>query len=150
MILLTLQCSEKIKTTLASGTSIVCDRYYHSGAVYSTAKQNPSLPLSWARAPDTGLPRPDAVIFLDLDEEEAKRRGGWGDERYEKAEMQRNVKDLFLKLRSGQDADGWKEGDSDGLAVVDAGGSVDEVADKVWAAVNSALETLPAEVGTLA
>lgn len=89
-------------------------------------------------------------MFLDLDEEEAKRRGGWGDERYEKAEMQRNVKDLFLKLRSGQNDDGWKKGDSDGLAVVDAGGSVDEVADKVWAAVSSALETLPDEIGTLA
>lgn len=135
----------KIKETLESGTSIICDRYYHSGAVYSTAKQNPSLPLSWARAPDTGLPQPDVVLFLDLSEEEAKRRGGWGDEKYEKAEMQRNVRSLFTGLKNGTD-EGWKEGDSDGLVVVDAGGSVEDVAEQVWGAVRGKIKSVPREI----
>ncbi|KAJ4340407.1 Thymidylate kinase, partial [Neurospora sp. IMI 360204] len=78
-----------ITSELAQGTTLILDRYYHSGIVYSAAKQNPSLSLSWARAPEIGLPRPDLVLFLDLDEEQARLRGGWGDELYEKAEMQR-------------------------------------------------------------
>lgn len=35
-------------------------------------------------------------MFLDLEEEVAKARGGWGEERYEKVEMQREVRRLFL------------------------------------------------------
>ncbi|KAK8110314.1 thymidylate kinase-domain-containing protein [Apiospora kogelbergensis] len=90
-----------IQTTLAAGVSIVCDRYYHSGIVYSAAKQNPTLPLSWAKAPEAGLPRPDLVLFLDLDEAVARERGGWGGEVYEKGEMQRRVRELFWGLSMG-------------------------------------------------
>lgn len=80
---------------------MVCDRFYHSGIVYSAAKQNRSLSLSWAKAPEAGLPRPDVVLFLDLDEEVARRRGGWGGEVYEKGEMQRRVRELFWGLSMG-------------------------------------------------
>lgn len=80
---------------------MVCDRFYHSGIVYSAAKQNPALSLSWAKAPEVGLPRPDVVLFLDLEEEVARRRGGWGGEVYEKGEMQRRVRELFWGLSMG-------------------------------------------------
>ncbi|RSL39541.1 hypothetical protein CEP51_016798, partial [Fusarium floridanum] len=80
---------KQIQSLLAAGTTIVCDRYYHSGIVYSAAKQNPTLTLPWARAPERGLPRPDLVLFLDLTEEQARSRGGWGGEVYERSEMQR-------------------------------------------------------------
>ncbi|ETS86121.1 hypothetical protein PFICI_04146 [Pestalotiopsis fici W106-1] len=92
---------KSIQTALASGQTIICDRYYHSGIVYSAAKQNPSLPLSWAKAPEVGLPRPDLVLFLDLEEQVARERGGWGGEIYEKGEMQRRVRDLFWGLSMG-------------------------------------------------
>src|SRR4051812_27675863 len=59
--------SKTIKTHIEGGTTIICDRYYYSGIVYSAAKRNPTLSLDWARAPEVGLPRPDLVIFLDLD-----------------------------------------------------------------------------------
>lgn len=91
-----------ITSLLASGTTVLCDRYYHSGIVYSAAKQNPSLSLAWARAPEVGLPRPDLVLFLDLDESQAKARGGWGGEVYEKGEMQRRVRELFWGLSMGR------------------------------------------------
>ena len=80
---------------------MICDRFYHSGIVYSAAKQNPALSLSWAKAPEVGLPRPDVVLFLDLEEEVARRRGGWGGEVYEKGEMQRRVRELFWGLSMG-------------------------------------------------
>ncbi|KAK3947635.1 thymidylate kinase [Pseudoneurospora amorphoporcata] len=91
-----------ITSELAQDTTLILDRYYHSGIVYSAAKQNPSLSLSWARAPEIGLPRPDLVLFLDLDEEQARLRGGWGGELYEKAEMQRRVRELFWGLSMGR------------------------------------------------
>lgn len=111
----------------------MCDRYVHSGVVYSAAKGNASLPLSWARAPERGLPRPDAVVFLDLTPEEASRRGGWGDEVYEKAEMQARVRELFRGL-GGITEGGEAERDED-VVVVDAGGSVEDVAGEVWKVV---------------
>lgn len=137
----------KIADLLSKKTTIVCDRYYYSGMVYSAAKHNPSLSLPWARAPEVGLPRPDLVVFLDLTEDEAKKRGGWGDEIYEKAEMQRNVKQLFWGLSLGRiDPDTNAAVDNDhppsrelvfreeeeDLYVTDASTTVEEVADAVW------------------
>ncbi|KAI8630241.1 thymidylate kinase-domain-containing protein [Xylariaceae sp. FL1651] len=92
---------KKIKTELEAGHTIICDRFYHSGIVYSAAKQLPSLSLSWAKAPEIGLPRPDMVLFLDLEESVARSRGGWGGEIYEKGEMQRRVRELFWGLSMG-------------------------------------------------
>ncbi|KAI1640586.1 thymidylate kinase-domain-containing protein [Biscogniauxia mediterranea] len=92
---------KKIKAELEAGHTIICDRFYHSGIVYSAAKQLPSLSLSWAKAPEVGLPRPDMVLFLDLEESVARERGGWGGEVYEKGEMQRRVRDLFWGLSMG-------------------------------------------------
>lgn len=136
----------KIRSLLASGTTVVCDRYFHSGIVYSAAKNKPSLSLSWARAPDRGLPRPDKVVFLDLEEEQARQRGGWGGELYERAEMQRRVRELFLGLsRGGKSEDGaavegmeesWVRNDREDLTVVNAGGSVEEVSEAIWAVVS--------------
>ena len=91
-----------IKSTIAAGYTIVCDRYVYSGMVYSTAKGNKELGLEWAKSPDVGLPRPDLVVFLDLEPEEAERRGGWGEEKYEKQEMQLRVRKLFLVSCSGR------------------------------------------------
>ncbi|KAI0966653.1 thymidylate kinase-domain-containing protein, partial [Xylaria arbuscula] len=95
------EAAQKIRTELEAGHTIICDRFYHSGIVYSAAKQLPSLSLSWAKAPEVGLPRPDMVLFLDLEESVARSRGGWGGEVYEKGEMQRRVRELFWGLSLG-------------------------------------------------
>ena len=42
------------------------------------------------------------MLFLDLDEEQARARGGWGGEAYERAEMQRRVRELFWGLSLGR------------------------------------------------
>ncbi|TRX88033.1 hypothetical protein FHL15_011088 [Xylaria flabelliformis] len=95
------EAAQKIKSELDAGHTIICDRFYHSGIVYSAAKQLSSLSLSWAKAPEIGLPRPDMVLFLDLEESVARSRGGWGGEVYEKGEMQRRVRELFWGLSMG-------------------------------------------------
>jgi dTMP kinase len=68
---------ESVTSTLAAGKVIVCDRYAHSGVAFSSAKDaTEPLTVDWCKAPDKGLPAPDAVIFLTLSQEEAEKRGG--------------------------------------------------------------------------
>ncbi|KAI4126346.1 MAG: hypothetical protein LQ347_005013, partial [Umbilicaria vellea] len=92
------EAAEQIRTDIANGVTIIVDRYYYSGVVYSAAKDNPTLTLSWAREPEVGLPRPDVCIFLDISPEDAARRGGFGLEKYENDKMQRQVREMFYRL----------------------------------------------------
>ena len=64
------------------------DRYAYSGVAFTAAKGAPGLDRAWCMAPDVGLPAPDAVFFLNLTVEQAAARGGYGEERYEKADFQ--------------------------------------------------------------
>jgi dTMP kinase len=96
--------------------------------VYSAAKNNPTLDLQWARQCDVALPRPDKVIFLDLEPEQAEKRGGFGGEKYEKKEIQKEVRWEFLRLRHTPE-------ECSDMVVVNAESSVEEVADKIWPAI---------------
>ena len=75
-----------------SGTTVICDRYAYSGVAFTASK---GLDVEWCKNPDRGLPKPDAVLYLDLSIEAAMKRGGFGDEIYEKEDTQRTVKDLY-------------------------------------------------------
>ena len=57
------------------------------------------LNLEWCKNPDKGLPQPDVIIQLNIDEECAKNRGGFGEERYKKVQFQREVRKLYSILR---------------------------------------------------
>lgn len=87
-----------ILNDLQSGCTIIVDRYSFSGAVYSAAKENPHLSLEWCWNPEVGLPKPDLVLFLDIASEDAAKRGGYGEERYEQQDMQVRVRALFKSL----------------------------------------------------
>jgi dTMP kinase len=89
---------QSITRDLDSGCTIVVDRYSFSGAVYSAAKDNPSMSLEWCWNPEIGLLKPDLVLSLDISPEDAAKRGGFGEERYEKEEMQARVRTLFKSL----------------------------------------------------
>ncbi|KAL2863329.1 bifunctional thymidylate/uridylate kinase [Aspergillus lucknowensis] len=89
------ELAQSIESDVASGTSVIIDRYSYSGAVYSAAKANPSLSLEWAWSPEIGLPQPDLCLFLQISPEEAAKRGGFGGERYENETMQVRVRELF-------------------------------------------------------
>lgn len=71
--------------------------------MYTAAKNNPSLDLAWCRHPEVGLPRPDLCLFLDISAEDAAKRGGFGEERYEKRELQDRVRQLFADIRATAD-----------------------------------------------
>ncbi|KZF20318.1 thymidylate kinase [Xylona heveae TC161] len=122
------EASENIQRLIATGTTVVIDRYYYSGCVYSAAKDNPKLNLAWARQPDVGLPRPDVCVFLDLSSEAAAERGGFGQERYETTRMQQRVRELFQEMAKSPDADDF--------VIIDAGDAVEKVEKKIIDAVS--------------
>ena len=129
--------SPKILEAIDNGTTVVIDRYYYSGIVYSAAKQNPSMSLEWCRRPDVGLPRPDMCVFLDISAEAAAQRGGFGTEKYEKKEMQDRVRELFQILRQKKDGEDF--------VVVDAGRSVEEVQESIRKQVQECMGKVDSE-----
>jgi len=99
---------------LQNGVSLIVDRYAYSGVAFSSAK--PGLSVDWCRGPDVGLLKPDLVLFLAADPEVLKARGGFGEERYEKEEFQKEVAKRFSELEDPT----WIK--------VDASGSTEEIA----------------------
>lgn len=106
------------------------------------------------------------MLFLDLPASEARRRGGFGEEVYEREGMQRRVREIFLGMSDRADLQ-EKEGQQDGgedeenrhdageaangrgprqaaaaaaeVTVVDAAGSVEDVAENIWAVVKKSI-----------
>ena len=115
------EAAKGIDTKLAEGTTLICDRYAYSGVAFTSAK---GYDLEWCKCPDKGLPRPDAIVYLDMPVEEAAKRGAFGEERYEKIDFQNSVREKYHALRSA---------DADSLPwyTIDAAQSLDEVETQV-------------------
>lgn len=120
--------SAEITKALESGQNVIIDRYAFSGVAFSAAKEG--LSLEWCRQPDRGLPKPDLVCFLDVSPEEAAKRGGFGNERYETQAFQDKVRANYKQLIE----DNWKIINTDGK-------SLDQVYDDIRENVNSVLLT---------
>lgn len=92
----------EIERKLNEGTTLIVDRYSFSGVAFSAAKQKPNMNVDWCFHPEVGLPKPDRVFFLSVSQDVAEKRGGYGQERYEKKEFQRIVADEFQKIINKQ------------------------------------------------
>lgn len=125
------ELASTITTHLAQGTTVLADRYSFSGIAYSVRK---GLSYEWCRAPEIGLPAPDLTLFLDVSPEVAATRGGYGQERYEKEEVQKGVRQVFDKIGRAIQEDDEGEGK---WVVIDAGKTKEEVAEELWRAVES-------------
>lgn len=127
--------SAKIETAINAGITIIVDRYYWSGVVYTAAKQLPSLTRPWSRNCDVGLPTPDICFFLSITAEAARQRGGgYGEERYEKERFQESVRNAFDMLFLFE---GWER-----VRKVDAGRSAEEVERELLEAAEGLFEKL--------
>ena len=119
---------EALLAKLAAGTTLVVDRYAFSGVAFTAAKGRPGMDIEWCKAPDTGLPAPDAVFFMQLSAEAAAARGGFGEERYEVPAMQSSVLHQFDALRGPT----WR--------LVDASRSISEIQDELREAAVAVVE----------
>ena len=109
---------------LRAGVTLVVDRYGYSGVAFTAAKHVPGLDLRWCKHSDSGLVKPDALMFMDVSEDVAKHRGGFGEERYETDDMQREVRRIFDQVLR---EDWWTVVDAD-RTVEDVGEDVKRVA----------------------
>lgn len=131
------ELTTSIMADLAAGVTTIADRYVASGIAYSLVKE---LPLDWLIQPDRALPSPDLTIFLSISASEAAKRGGYGNERYEKEEIQAKVRGAFQRVQkvfAGElTVGGTTAGVSSGeWKVIDAGRERDTVWRDVWAEV---------------
>lgn len=121
---------EVIEPGLASGATVLCDRYYHSTVAYQGARGlDPWQLLADA---ERGFPRPDVTLLfaLPVDEGLARiaARGGTPEPAFEQRDFQLRVGEVFDALAARCDE----------IVRIDAAGSEDDVAARVRAALEAA------------
>uniref|UniRef100_H3A242 Thymidylate kinase n=1 Tax=Latimeria chalumnae TaxID=7897 RepID=H3A242_LATCH len=94
-----------IREKLKEGITLVVDRYAFSGVAFTSAK--PNFCLEWCKQPDVGLPKPDLILFLQLNPLDAAKRGEFGNERYENSSFQEAVLQRFGQLMKDKSLN-WK------------------------------------------
>ncbi|XP_041483093.1 thymidylate kinase-like [Lytechinus variegatus] len=125
----------EMKRKLGEGVTLVVDRYAYSGVAFTAAKQG--FTLDWCKQPDVGIPLPDLVLYLDISSEAAGRRGGFGEERYEKSDIQLRVAENFKRMQE----DDWK--------VIDADQSMEDLHRQIKDLVLKVIDQDLPELGTL-
>jgi dTMP kinase len=122
-----LHVEQRIKPNLARGVVVVCDRFSPSTLAYQGVARGMGVREVERRcAVATGGLDPDIVIVLDLPDDVAEARVAADRDRFERegAAFHARVRAAYRELAPAR---GW--------VVVDASGSPDEVADRVWAVV---------------
>jgi dTMP kinase len=76
-------------------------------------------------------------LFLDISAEDAAKRGGYGDEKYEKKELQDRVRELFNVMMQSQEKDDFVR--------IDAGASIEEVQRKIREQVEQTISRVQSE-----
>jgi dTMP kinase len=124
--------AETIRPALEAGQHVVTDRYSHSSLAYQGYGRG--LPLEEVRRVSdwaAGGLWPDVVVLVDVPEHLARQRRG-GSDRFELEDpaFHRRVAGGYHQM-AADDPDLWR--------VVDGTGTVQEVASRVWAAVEGHL-----------
>ena len=91
--------------------------------------------MEWCKSPDVGLPQPDVTLFLDLSIEDAMKRGDFGEERYEKKDLQIKVRHQFMAIKD----ESWR--------IIDANKSVEALQLEIRQVVDGAVEQVKANPG---
>lgn len=123
-----------INMHLQKGDTVICDRYYYSTLAY----QGVDVGMDWLKSLNLDcedIRKPDLCIFLDLTPEKSMERikaNRRADEIeiYENLEYLTNIRKRFYNV-----IDSLK--DSENIAVINADGTVEEVAAQIEKAVNS-------------
>ena len=126
------KAEDGIENALENGRYVLSDRYYYSSLAY----QGSLCDYEWVKQMNVGCPairRPDLCIFLDIPPRVALERigrRGEAKEIYEKEETLTVFRDTILRVF---------ETLGDNVAIVDASGTPDEVAELVLAAAEKIL-----------
>lgn len=126
-----------IRPALAAGTWVVCDRFSDSTRAYQGAGGGVSSDfIDTIDAEVVGSDRPDLTLIFDMPVEVGLERAFGRDmfeARFESKGLafHQRLRDAFLAIATTEPTR---------CVLIDAGGSLEEVAEQVWAAVSSRLE----------
>jgi dTMP kinase len=127
---------QRIRPALDRGMVVVCDRFSPSTIAYQGVARGMGVRYVESRCLEaTAGTEPDVVVVLDLPDEVAESRVSGVRDRFERAgaEFHAAVRNAYRELAGDR---GW--------AIVDAGGSPEDVAARVWAIVEPYLSPRPA------
>jgi dTMP kinase len=114
--------SKRIEETLAQGTTVICDRYYHSTLAYQGAA---GVEVAWLKDLQRFALKPDMVVLFDVDPAKSLMRvSGRTLTVFENREYLSRVRDLYLGFS--------KEGE---MRLVDTARPLDEVEAEVQSLV---------------
>lgn len=85
---------------LRKNNILLCDRYYMSGIAFTASK---GVDLDWCTSIESRLPKPDLTVFLDINFDEQSKRKDFGEEVYEKIEIQQKVLSMYRQLLEKED-----------------------------------------------
>jgi dTMP kinase len=119
----------EIEPFVAGGGVVVSDRYDASSLAYQSVSSGAAAgeAVEWIRLLNRHVRRPDLTIVLDVAPEvAAERRARRGDaaQLYDASEVQRALTLFYRNLAEHMP--------QDRIVVIDAGGSLDEVHDRIW------------------
>ncbi len=110
--------SKRIEQTLEQGTTVVCDRYYHSTLAYQGAA---GVDVAWLRDLQKFALKPDLALLLDVDPTKSLMRvSGRTLTVFENRDYLSRVRDLYLGFAGAGE-----------MKLVDTGRPVDEVESEV-------------------
>ncbi|MFK7998446.1 MAG: dTMP kinase [Polyangiales bacterium] len=121
----------EIVPNLMDGVTVISDRYVHSSVAYqSLSSGGGEDSIRWVREINAEARRPDLTIVLDVTAETANSRRddrGGRAELYEYEELQISLADFYTNIE--------KHFPGESIVHVDGNGSIEEVAEAVYAAV---------------
>ena len=123
-----------INQALERGFDVISDRYYYSSFAY----QGLDSDIDWVINMNLNCPdirKPDLCIFLDLDAEKSKARIDTNRatvEIFEKEEILNKIRNKFFDV--------FKRLPDENIAIIDASGSVDEIADEIFRVVDRTIK----------
>jgi dTMP kinase len=132
----------EIEPFVAGGGVVVSDRYDASSLAYQSVSSGAAAgeAVEWIRLLNRHVRRPDLTIVLDVAPEvAAERRARRGDaaQLYDASEVQQALTLFYRDLAEHMP--------QDRIVVIDAGGSLDEVHDRIWSVCR---DRIFAEMGT--
>jgi dTMP kinase len=122
-----LHIEQRIKPALARGAIVVCDRFSPSTIAYQGVARGMGVEYVEARCLEVAAgTEPEVVVVLDLPDEVAEARVSGARDRFERAgaDFHAAVRNAYRDLAGDR---GW--------VIVDASGSPEAVAARVWAVV---------------
>lgn len=127
-----------IKPALAAGQIVVCDRFVDSSIAYQGyGRQLGAELVAAVNAPAVDGLVPDLTFFLLLDEAVASARRS----ALEQDRLEREQADFFTRVRQAYDQ--IIQDNPQRIVVVDASGTMEEVTQRLLAAYDARMETMP-------